>query len=460
MILTVEPAGYADALDGLEAGNRLAAALHQRLTGDLAGLGGMAGDDGTATDFAAAYDEAAVAALDAVADLVTAFTTLGRLTEQSLRNLARAEERSIMAGAVVSGECVEVPVGSWHSVLRSRPPTSLGGDAPALTPQEAWVLDQIEAFVWPDADVSRLRGASGIWRRTAGSVDALVDQCRQASLALASQRSPEVPLAVAAITDLGRSADDLAASCEALASHCDAYADAVEQQRAAIVSLVRQILLIVVEGMVIGALLGAVTAGAGTVVVSTAVVARVGLEMPRFASILATLRGLTTGIAGSVRLTRDAILLRRSRLERFVGVPLRTEAGQISLGSARFRPGWLARHEHSGGHTLSMHVGKTEDQLRRRLADSPHLTHTSSFGSVAQAERTLAAALQRHRQDIERWLRTTDHQLRLDIRTPSTTGITVSGDGSAKMVDGLRMILRRDPAMPEGFRVHTAFPQP
>lgn len=322
------------------------------------------------------------------------------------------------------------------------------------------MLDHVEGFAWPDADVDRVREAARLWRRTAGSLDVLAEQCGRVAVALDTQRSPEIPLATAAVVDLGASVRDLAASCDALAAHCDAYADAVEQQRAAIMSLVREILLFVVEGMVLGALIGAVTAGAGTAVVSGAVVARVALQSPRFAAILTTLRGATSAIAGSVRLTRDALRLRRTRLERFVGVPVRTEAGEISLSSARFRPGWLARHEHSGGHTLARHVGKTEDDLRRRLADSRRLTNASAFESAAQAERATSAALRRHRDEIAAWLRSGQNQIRIDTSLPFETGTTVSRDGSTKMVEGLRMILRRDPTMPDGFRVHTAFPQP
>ena len=458
MILTVEPAGYADAVAGLRAGNRLAATVHADLVAGWSSLGGMAGDDATATDFAAAYDEAAAEAGDGIADVVAAFTTLGRLAEQSLRNHEHAEERSILLGAVVAAPGGDAPLLTYRSVLRARPPTSLGGDSPGFTAQEAWVLDHVEGFVWPDADVDRLRGAAQLWRRTAGSLDVLAEQCGRVTVALDTQRSPEIPLATAAVDDLGASVRDLAASCDALAAHCEAYADAVEQQRAAIMALVREILLFVVEGMVIGALIGAVTAGAGTAVVSGAVVARVALQSPRFAAILTTLRGLTSTIAGSVRLTRDALRLRRTRLERFLGVPARTEAGQLSLGPSRFHPGWLARHEHSGGHTLARHVGKTEDDLLRRAVASGH--PVSAFETASTAERVIAVLLGRNRSTIEAWLSGTRRLLRIEGSMATPTGLTVHASGHAETVHGLRVILVRDASMDDGFRILTAFPQP
>ncbi len=459
MILTVEPAGYADAVAGLQAGNRLAASLHGELVAGWSGLGGMAGDDATATDFAAAYDEAATEAGDALVDVVAAFTTLGRLTEQSLRNHEHAEERSILVGAVVSGPDAGAPLSTHRSVLRARPPTSLGGDAPGFTPQESWVLDHIEGFVWPDADVDRVREAARLWRRTAGTLDVLAEQCGRVTVALDTQRSPEIPLATAAVADLGGTIGDLATSCEALAAHCDTYADAVEQQRAAILSLVREILLFVVEGMVVGAVIGAVTAGAGTAAVSGAVVARVASQSPRFTSLLTTLRGTTAAIATSVRVTRDALRLRRTRLERFLGVPVRTEAGQLSLGSTHFRPGWLARHERAGSHTLSRHVGKTEDELRRRLADSPGLRRASTFRDLATAERGVARALVESEQRVTEWLASSADALVITTRIPQA-GMGVSAEGSVQTLHSVRVVLVQDAAMPQGYRVLTAYPTP
>ncbi len=44
------------------------------------------------------------------------------------------------------------------SVLSCSLPSSLGGDLSGLPSWAAWILDQVEGFVWPDADSERLRG--------------------------------------------------------------------------------------------------------------------------------------------------------------------------------------------------------------------------------------------------------------------------------------------------------------
>ena len=460
MILTVEAGGYVDAADAFLTGNRGAAEEHAALLSRLAGLAGMAGDDATATEFAAAYDAAAGEVVAGVADLATAFANLGRLTEQSLANHQQAESRSIVPGGVVPADCTPLPPATYAAVLAGSPPSSFGGDSPALTPAEAWVLDQIEGFVWPDADVDRLREAAAVWRDTAGRLDSLADCAGVAERALTSQRSPEVPIAVAAATDLERIARDLAASCHRVGGHCTTYADAVEAKRAEIRALVQEILQFVVEGVVIGAAIGAITAGAGASAGMASVAARVAALSPRFAAVLTALRALASATAASVRSTHEAVRLSRLRLERFLRVPVRNEAGHLTLGSARWRHGWLARHEHSGGHTLKQHVGKREEELRLRLSSKRPPRFASSFRDQTEAEALLESLLTRRAKQIESWLAGTDRRLRLDDTFQTSTGISVGANGESAVVHGVRVILQRDATMPDGYRIVTGFPQP
>lgn len=460
MILEIEVLGYADAAGALLSGNQSAAGQHDALAGRLDGLAGMAGDDATATDFAAAYDAAAADALAGLADATIAFATLARLTDESLANHRRAEEASrLIPGAIVHDVDLELPPASYVTVLRSTPTSSLGADPPLLTPLQAWVLDHVEGFVWPDADVDRLREAGQAWRSAAAGLDDLAGDCDIAVRAFETQRSPEIPLAIAATTDLRDTITGLAVSCAGLGDHCDAHADAVEQKRAEILALVHEVLAIVVEGIVLGVALGAVTAGIGAAGGAAAIATRAAAFSPRFAAILASLRALTLGTAASVRLTHDAIRARRLRLERFLGVPARTEAGHLTLGSARWQPGWLARHEHSGSHTLSKHVGQTEDQLRLRAGQLAN-KRASSFSSQDDAEQIIESVLRRHSDALSSWLDRGSSPLRLDETFKSATGTTVFADGRSQVVNGVKVILRRDPAMPDGYRVLTAFPQP
>ena len=459
MIVAVATEGYVEAADAFRTGNHTTAEVHARLVSGLSTTGAMAGDDATAADFAAAYDQAAAGILAAIADVVTAYTTLRRVTTDSADNHQRAEERSILPGGVVQIDCAAAPSGTDRSVLPATPPPSLGGDAPILTPQERWILDHIEGFVWPDADVDRLRGAARTWRTAAAGLDDAASYCGLAVAALDSQRSPEIPLARVATADLRTTIGALAASCDALAADCDAYADAVESRRGEIRALLHEILRFVIEGVVIGAALTAVTIGAGAAVALGSIAARVAAQSPRFAAVLAALRATTAAIAGSVRGTHATVQLHRARLERFLRVPARNERGALALGRPGRSPGWLSRHEHSGSHTIERHVAKSPKELfeRMRIYD---LGLASSYASQAVAERLIERTLRRHSDDIGEWLKSSKGKLVLEDTSASPTGISAFASGELKAVHGVRVVLQRDSSMDEGYRILTSYPHP
>jgi hypothetical protein len=63
----------------------------------------------------------------------------------------------------------------------------------------------------------------------------------------------------------------------------------------------------------------------------------------------------------------------------------------------------LASEEAAGGHTIAEHVGRTEEQLRARLARQARIPAASTFGSLREAERVVAEALRANKNAIEEW---------------------------------------------------------
>ena len=63
----------------------------------------------------------------------------------------------------------------------------------------------------------------------------------------------------------------------------------------------------------------------------------------------------------------------------------------------------LARDEARGGHTLERHVGKSDSELRQRLANES-LSTDSTYTDRATAEMTVAAAVRENSVKISRWL--------------------------------------------------------
>ena len=467
MRLEVVGSGYQSATDAFVDANQLSAICFSRLHGRLASYAGMAGDDSTSQEFAAAYDDGGREALSSLAELVDSFAGLGRLTTTSLANHTRANLRSIAAGATVydGGDLPAMGDASYLSVLPATPPSSLGADSPLLPDKVGWILDHVEGFVWPGADVDRLRDAAGAWRAAATGLDGLLPCCESAISAFWDERSPEIPLAIDATRELRDSARGLADQYAALGAACDSYADAVEGKRAEILHLAEWLLEQVVEGVVISVALGVITGGAGTAAGLSAVAARVAAESPRFTAILEALRALASGVAASVRAAREALQVVRVTLVKFGDAAVarslaRGEAGTLRLWWER-EPGWLLKHEHSGSHTLLTHVNQTDKELLMRFPGRRRpLPFASTFPDQQTAERAIGEVISRHSSEIETWLETGGRRLRVADVMDWPVGRSMDSSGMAQDVAGVRVVLERDPSMPDGFRIHTAFPQP
>ena len=302
--MRVDSAPLADTATTFERGNQAAARAHGAVARRLAGSGAMAGDAAIAEEFASAYDDAAHTALSAVGDLVDAFATCGRLTSASLANHGHAENRSLLSGRTVfSGGCVS----GYVAVLPCSLPGSLGGDLAGLPGWAAWILDQVEGFVWPDADTAQLRAAAAAWRDASAQVAALTGYCSSAVGAFSQLCSPELPLAIEVTEALAARCEAVADQCAVLARACDNYADHVEEQRAAILDLVHDLLrdAVIIEG--VGLLLGAVTVGTTAAGATALNAARIAAAAPRFLRIISTLRGLAATCAAPLRLAAGAL---------------------------------------------------------------------------------------------------------------------------------------------------------
>jgi hypothetical protein len=328
--LAVDGGGFVAAGTAARTANQVAALLHDSLSGKLGGFGAMAGNDATSIDFARSYDAASAEALDALADLSAAFIGLGSLIHATDDNHRRAEAAS--AGLTVSAYSgLDLHEDDYVRVVRSRPPSSLGAQEPGFGEVETWILDRIEGFVWPGADVGRLRDAASTWRNAATGVDDLVDYCERASVEVGRQTSPEIPLALDAIDDLRRSVRGLGDELGELARMCDEYAAGVETAHERTRALLAEVAQMIVEGLVLSAAVGLITGGTASGVVASATVARVLEQAPRFQALLIALRDAASVCASRLRTAREGAVAVRARLEKFLRVEARNERGEMKL---------------------------------------------------------------------------------------------------------------------------------
>lgn len=461
MRITVECGGFTRAADACLTANHTSAVLTESLATRLAGCAGMAGDDATSGGFSRAYDGAAAEALAAMADLTHAFTGAGRLLAATGDNHVRAESAAAGRPRTLGYAGGSLDDDAYVRVQPASPPSSLGAQEPSLGVVDRWILDQVEGFAWPSADVGRLRATASAWRRAAASTAGLADHVDAAVALVEQQRSPEVPLAVDALGGLTTVIGDTAWQLSELATACEEYAESVDAARDRTRALLAEVGQMVVEGAAISVVVAGLSGGFGGGVAMAAAAARVRAQAPRFFTLLTALRAGAAAAAARIERVVDELAALRARLEKFVRVPARDEVGSVKhpLGwFSRGERGWLRSHEVPPGHTIERHVGKTEQQLMDRLREHQKLRRASAFVDEASAERLIAQVLERRSADIEAWVASSSGRLTLTEDLGVRTGVTIGRDGSATTPTAVRVVLLADARTANGWRILTAFP--
>jgi hypothetical protein len=148
-------------------------------------------------------------------------------------------------------------------------------------------------------------------------------------------------------------------------------------------------------------------------------------------------------------------------------VPLGAAAGFGAARVAAIRSGRIHLTEHGavagsriGGHTLARHVGRTEAQLRARLAAEPQIPMASSFSSVRTAERAVSRVLRVHAGTVRSWAQTAGQgsrlSLTLDMGTPAGHGVLRSS-GRVQTLSKVQVVLKHETYDGKPYYVLTAF---
>jgi len=130
-------------------------------------------------------------------------------------------------------------------------------------------------------------------------------------------------------------------------------------------------------------------------------------------------------------------------------------------GQPRVPGGGLDAHEQAGGHVLERHVNVSNDDLLARVGGPNGPQSASRFFDRATAERVIWRELDAQQEKISEWLNDPGSEGVLTINGDqgTTTGVLVKkATQRAEAVQGVRIVLRKDPAMPTGWRIQTAYP--
>ena len=103
----------------------------------------------------------------------------------------------------------------------------------------------------------------------------------------------------------------------------------------------------------------------------------------------------------------------------------------------------LAPDELAGGHTLSKHVGRTDNELRERLAHED-ISASSTYTDRAAAQFAVGNALVQNSNRIEQWMARSGHpNLVLDYHGNQTVGRTLHrGETSSRPCADAKVVLR------------------
>jgi hypothetical protein len=117
----------------------------------------------------------------------------------------------------------------------------------------------------------------------------------------------------------------------------------------------------------------------------------------------------------------------------------------------------IRENEERGGHVLGKHVGKSEEQLSKRLEAEPNLKTASSFRDESTAEQAIASAIDSNQSTIDKWLKKPRREkLVLEYESESNIGTSLKRGASTARPSNVATIVLQ-PDSDGGFYVLTAY---
>lgn len=126
-----------------------------------------------------------------------------------------------------------------------------------------------------------------------------------------------------------------------------------------------------------------------------------------------------------------------------------------------------AVEESLGGHTIDRHVGKSDRNLRDRLKKEPDIPAASTYESFTEAKKYANKVAERNKQAIENWLKSGKGATKaFTAKVPGDeigrrlTREEAKRGSDPNASDDATVVIKRDPAAPDGYLVITSYPGP
>ncbi|HDL7468510.1 TPA: VENN motif pre-toxin domain-containing protein [Yersinia enterocolitica] len=120
----------------------------------------------------------------------------------------------------------------------------------------------------------------------------------------------------------------------------------------------------------------------------------------------------------------------------------------------------LIYNDNFGGHAVQKHVGKTDAELIARLNSDPRVLASSTFSDMKSAERAIGNGLAENKDQLTNWLAGNQDRLVLQHEELFNVGRVIpKGSTESHYSNKIVIVIDRDPLMPSGYRIQTAYPK-
>ncbi|WP_331445205.1 RNase A-like domain-containing protein [Streptomyces xanthochromogenes] len=131
----------------------------------------------------------------------------------------------------------------------------------------------------------------------------------------------------------------------------------------------------------------------------------------------------------------------------------------------KYRADLAGDEGNNGSHTIDRHVEMTTRDLRGRLRTNPGMEAASRYIDEGSAQRFADGAMLKHQKEIGEWLAGTKKKMDFSEHFDEATGLSLTRENfkqgtAAQWVNGVQVVLKRDPSAAAGYRVLTSYPIP
>ncbi|WP_368570660.1 RNase A-like domain-containing protein, partial [Acinetobacter baumannii] len=120
----------------------------------------------------------------------------------------------------------------------------------------------------------------------------------------------------------------------------------------------------------------------------------------------------------------------------------------------------LVFHENLGGHAIRRHVGKTDAQLLARFENEPKVLASSTFTDMKTADWAIGNGMAANKDKISTFMSGSDTRMIINYESSTNIGRVIQkGQTTAVDSNKIVIVIDKDPLMPNGYRIQTAYPK-